>query len=192
MKRLECPMMASSPWAMYRRPSRCANPKIPLPTCKRDMIFFRAPISLRRGYLRYGGGRFERRDNGVRGSDRGGGRVGGSGRGDRMIGDSRGPPPPPRENRGHGPPQQQQGGGGYGRKNPLQPQQHHNPNYPPKPKGGPPTPQELERANTPIPPEQRRTLVLANIPGQMKFFHIQQHFQNNWNSFVQYSLLDSC
>lgn len=42
----------------------------------------------------------------------------------------------------------------------------------------------------PLPPDQRRTLVLANVPPQMKHYHIKSHFSQNWGIPVNYALID--
>lgn len=96
---------------------------------------------------------------------------------------------PPRDNRGFRPQERQQGGG-YGRKPP--PQQHSsNPRSRQQGGGGKHTQEQLlEMANTPIPPDQRRTLILRNVPDDVNFKHVQQFFQQNYNALVQFYLLD--
>ena len=42
----------------------------------------------------------------------------------------------------------------------------------------------------PLPPDQRRTLVLANVPPQMTHHHIKPHFLNNWGIPVEYAHVD--
>ncbi|KAL7500894.1 hypothetical protein ACHAWT_008947 [Skeletonema menzelii] len=42
----------------------------------------------------------------------------------------------------------------------------------------------------PLPPDQRRTLVLANVPPHMKHYHIKAHFSENWGIPVNYALID--
>jgi hypothetical protein len=53
--------------------------------------------------------------------------------------------------------------------------------------------QQHQRKNdsqNPLPPDQRRTLVLANVPPHMKHFHIKSHFQQNWGISVNYAHVD--
>lgn len=42
----------------------------------------------------------------------------------------------------------------------------------------------------PLPPDQRRTLVLANVPPHMKHYHIKSHFLQNWGIPVNYALIE--
>ena len=42
----------------------------------------------------------------------------------------------------------------------------------------------------PLPPDQRKTLVLANVPPHVKHFHIKSHFDMNWGIRVNYAHVD--
>mmetsp|Transcript_11318 Transcript_11318/g.22597 ORF Transcript_11318/g.22597 Transcript_11318/m.22597 type:complete len:649 (-) Transcript_11318:36-1982(-) len=53
--------------------------------------------------------------------------------------------------------------------------------------------QKQQRKNDPqqpLPPDQRRTLVLANVPPHLKHYHIKSHFSQNWGIPVNYALVD--
>lgn len=148
-------------------------------------------------------------------NNRGGSGRGGGDRGGRGRFDGRGNSYNMRENNHRGPMQQQQqqgGRGGYGRgdfdgrgggrgeyhggrgrgggnRGPQQLDQSFSSQS--RNNTTRPTQLDIEKSQTPIPQDQRRTLILSNIPPNIKFFHIQQHFQNNYNgAVVQYSLLD--
>lgn len=42
----------------------------------------------------------------------------------------------------------------------------------------------------PLPPDERKTLVLANVPPHIKHFHIKAHFNQNWGAPVNYAHID--
>jgi hypothetical protein len=49
---------------------------------------------------------------------------------------------------------------------------------------------KMNDPQNPLPPDQRRTLVLANVPPHIKHFHIKSHFQQNWGIPVNYAHVD--
>ena len=49
---------------------------------------------------------------------------------------------------------------------------------------------DIQKSQTPIPPNERRTLILSNIPTTLKYFTIQNHLQQVLNVTVQYCCID--
>jgi len=49
---------------------------------------------------------------------------------------------------------------------------------------------DLQKSQTPIPPSERRTLILSNIPPSLKYHQIQNHLSSVLNVQVQYCTID--
>ena len=50
---------------------------------------------------------------------------------------------------------------------------------------------DLQKSQTPIPPSERRTLILSNIPPTLKYHQIQNHLSSVLNVQVQYCTIDN-
>jgi len=50
---------------------------------------------------------------------------------------------------------------------------------------------DLQKSQTPIPPSERRTLILSNIPSSLKYHQIQNHLSSVLNVQVQYCTIDN-
>ena len=57
-------------------------------------------------------------------------------------------------------------------------------------RGNTPTQTDLQKSQTPIPPSERRTLILSNIPSTLKYHQIQNHLSSVLNVQVQYCTID--
>jgi len=53
-----------------------------------------------------------------------------------------------------------------------------------------PTQTDIQKSQTPIPPSERRTLILSNIPSTLKYHQIQNHLMSVFNVQVQYCTID--
>lgn len=54
-----------------------------------------------------------------------------------------------------------------------------------------PSQTDLQKSQTPIPPNERRTLILSNIPSTLKYHQIQNHLSSVLNVQVQYCTIDN-
>lgn len=57
-------------------------------------------------------------------------------------------------------------------------------------RGQQPAQTDLQKSQTPIPPNERRTLILSNIPPSLKYHTIQNHLQSKLNVQVQYCTIN--